>query len=50
MLVANGFSDTVVTFRIDRETGKLTPTGHVTEVLTPVCLKFVVSRETMTKE
>ena len=27
-------------FRIDKETGMLTPTGHVAEVPTPVCILF----------
>ncbi len=41
LLVANQESDTVVTLRIDRVTGRLKPTGHVAEVPTPVCLKFL---------
>ena len=41
LLVANQESDTVVTLRIDPVTGRLKPTGHVAEVPTPVCLKFL---------
>jgi 6-phosphogluconolactonase len=37
LLAANQDSDTIVSFRID-ERGRLTPTGHVTEVPAPVCL------------
>jgi 6-phosphogluconolactonase len=38
LLVANQDSDTLVTFRIDR--GMLEPTGHVTTLPTPVCIRF----------
>jgi 6-phosphogluconolactonase len=41
LLAANQNSDTVTTFRIDQKTGKLKPAGLVTEVPTPVCLKFI---------
>ncbi len=41
LLAANQKSDNVVTFRIDGKTGRLTPTGHVAEVPSPVCLKFM---------
>jgi 6-phosphogluconolactonase len=41
LLVANQQSDSVVTFRIDPETGRLKATGHIAEIPTPVCLKFV---------
>jgi 6-phosphogluconolactonase len=40
LLVANQHSDTVITFRIDPVTGRLTTTGLVSEIPTPVCLKF----------
>jgi 6-phosphogluconolactonase len=40
-LAANQDTDTIVTFRIDPQTGELTPTGHVTDVATPVCLLMV---------
>ena len=32
--------DAIVVFRIDPQTGKLTPTGHKLEVPMPVCAKF----------
>ncbi len=41
LLVANQESDTVVTLRIDPVTGRLKPTGHMAEVPTPVCLRFL---------
>ncbi len=41
LLAANQDSSTIVTFRIDARTGQLQPTGQVTEVPTPVCLKFI---------
>jgi 6-phosphogluconolactonase len=44
LLAANQDSDTVVTFRIDRDSGVLQPTGHVTQVPTPVCVKFLSAR------
>jgi len=40
LLAANQDSDTVVTFRIDQATGKLSATGQVAEVMTPVCVAF----------
>jgi len=40
LLVANQDTDTVVTFAVDQRTGKPEQTGHVTEVPTPVCVKF----------
>jgi 6-phosphogluconolactonase len=40
-LVANQHTDTVVSFSIDPRTGHLTPTGQVTEIPIPVCLKFL---------
>lgn len=40
LLVANQDSSTVVVFSIDERTGKLTATGEVEEVMSPVCLKF----------
>jgi 6-phosphogluconolactonase len=39
LFAANQDSDTIVTFRVDQTTGVLTPTGQVTAVLTPVCIK-----------
>lgn len=41
LLVANQDSSTVVVFSVDPETGKLTPTGEVEEIMSPVCLKFL---------
>lgn len=41
MLVANQDSDSIVTFEINQETGLLKETGYVTEVPTPVCIKFL---------
>ena len=41
LLVANQHSDNVVTFRIDEQTGKLHESGHIEEIPTPVCLKFL---------
>ena len=43
LLAANQDTDTIVTFRIDRETGMLIPTGHVAQVPTPACLKLARS-------
>jgi 6-phosphogluconolactonase len=41
LLVANQESDEVVTFRIDRETGRLTPAGQGVHVASPACVTFV---------
>ena len=41
LLAANQNSDSIVTFQIDEKTGKPMPTGHVTEVPKPVCLKMI---------
>lgn len=40
LLAANQDSDNIVSFRIDAEQGTLTPTGDVTDVPKPVCIKF----------
>lgn len=40
LLVANQKSDNIVVFRRDRETGRLSSTGNVAKVPSPVCLKF----------
>ena len=40
LLAANQESDNVVTFRIDRTTGRLKYTGQVADIPTPVCLRF----------
>lgn len=41
LFVANQKSDNIVIFGIDAKTGKLTPTGQVLDVASPVCLKFL---------
>lgn len=41
LFAANQQTNTIVTFAVDPEAGTLTPTGAVTEVPTPVCLKFL---------
>ena len=41
LLAENQKSDTIVVFRIDQESGKLTPTGQVVQVPTPVCIRFL---------
>jgi 6-phosphogluconolactonase len=41
LLAANQESDTIVTLHVDPLTGRLKPTGHVAEVPSPVCLKFI---------
>jgi len=41
LYAANQDSSTIVTFRIDDQTGKLLLTGQMTQVPTPVCLKFI---------
>jgi 6-phosphogluconolactonase len=41
LLAANMESNNIVVFRIDAETGALTPTGQVEEVSSPVCITFV---------
>jgi 6-phosphogluconolactonase len=43
LLVANQDSDTIHTLRIDPVKGKLTPTGLMAEVPSPVCLKLIPS-------
>ncbi|MBI2760977.1 MAG: beta-propeller fold lactonase family protein [Chloroflexi bacterium] len=40
-MAANEHSDSLVSFRIDRQTGDLTPTGHVTAMPRPACVVFV---------
>jgi 6-phosphogluconolactonase len=44
LLAENQNSDTIVTFRIDPASGKLTPTGDVAQVPAPVCLAFDLAR------
>lgn len=41
LLAANQDSDTVVVFRINKTTGRLTPTGQKIEVPAPICVRFL---------
>ena len=41
LLAANQDSHTVVVFKVNPETGTLTPTGGRVEVGSPVCIKFL---------
>lgn len=41
LFAANQKSDNIVIFKIDAKTGKLTPTGQVLDVASPVCVKFL---------
>jgi 6-phosphogluconolactonase len=41
ILAANQDSGTIVSLRIDAATGKLSTTGQVTSLLSPVCIKFL---------
>jgi 6-phosphogluconolactonase len=41
LLAANQDSDTIVVLRIDRTTGRLTPTGNSVRTPTPVCVKMI---------
>jgi len=41
LFAANQQSNNIVIFRIDEKTGKLTPTGQVLDVASPVCVKFL---------
>lgn len=41
LLAANQDSNTIVVFRIDKKTGRLTPTGQTVEAPAPICVKFV---------
>jgi len=41
LLAENMESNNIVVFRIDQNTGKLTPTGKVLEISQPVCVKFL---------
>jgi 6-phosphogluconolactonase len=40
MFVANEDSDEIVTFAIDTSDGRLSPTGSITKVGSPVCIVF----------
>ena len=41
LFVANQATDDIITFRIDQTSGQLEPTGQVTQVPTPVCIKMM---------
>jgi 6-phosphogluconolactonase len=41
LIAANQDSDSLVVFRINQETGRLTPTGQKLEAYTPVSVEFV---------
>jgi 6-phosphogluconolactonase len=41
MLAENQDSDSIVTFRIDQESGTLEATGDVAQTPMPVCIKFL---------
>lgn len=41
LFAANAASNNIVIFRIDAKTGKLTPSGQVLNVASPVCVKFL---------
>ena len=43
LFAENQKSDNIVVFRIDQKTGRLTPTGKILEVASPVCVKFVAT-------
>jgi 6-phosphogluconolactonase len=40
LLAANQKSGSIVVFKINSESGELTPTGSKIEVAAPVCLRF----------
>jgi 6-phosphogluconolactonase len=40
-LAANQGTDNVVVFRIDEQSGRLTPNGQTLSVGAPVCVKFI---------
>ena len=41
LLAENSGSDSIVIFKIDQKTGKLTPTGQKLDVGAPVCIRFL---------
>jgi 6-phosphogluconolactonase len=43
LLVANQDSNNIVVFRIDPNSGRLTPTGQTLHMPSPVCLKFMAA-------
>jgi len=44
MLAANQDSDDIYSFRVDKRTGKFTPTGQSVHVSMPVCIQFMPAR------
>ena len=44
LIAANQGTNNLVVFRIDPQTGGLTPTGQQVEVGAPVCVKFLAVR------
>ncbi|MBM3459930.1 MAG: hypothetical protein FJX77_15525, partial [Armatimonadetes bacterium] len=42
LLAANQDTDNVAVFRINQQSGELTPTGQVLSVPVPVCVKFML--------
>jgi len=40
LIAANQESNTLVVFRIDAQTGRLTPTGQKEDVHAPICVVF----------
>ena len=42
LLAANQASNNIVVFKVDQQTGHLTPTGQVLPVASPVCITFVM--------
>ena len=41
LLAANQDTSTIVPFRIHPQTGHLHPTGHITQIPNPVCIKLL---------
>ena len=44
LFVANQETDNIVQYRIDQDTGRLTPTGKVVQVDAPVSLEFLTAK------
>jgi 6-phosphogluconolactonase len=44
LIAANQGSNNLVVFRVDQQSGKLTPTGQKVEVGAPVCVKFLAMK------
>jgi 6-phosphogluconolactonase len=40
LVVANQRSDSLVSFRVDASSGRLTPTGSRVELASPACVRF----------